>query len=68
MDDYLIELASSKSPEISNIEIGNLSFFAVNARYPDSEFIELDRTDCQKAIKIAERIREFVMAKLNIQH
>ena len=66
--EYLIELASSKSPEISDVEIGNLSFFAVNARYPDSEFIELGRDDCQKAVQIAENIRVFVMAKINLQH
>ena len=65
--EYLIELASAKSPEISDIEPGDLSFFAVNARYPDSEFVELDRTDCQKAIEIAENIRGFVLSKLDVQ-
>ena len=64
--EYLIELASAKSPEISDIEPGDLSFFAVNARYPDSEFIELDRTDCQKAIEIAENVRDLILAKLNM--
>lgn len=61
----LKDLCCSIDPDFCEIDLGNLSFYAVKIRYPE-EFYEPTLEEAQEAYKIALFIREFVRKKLGI--
>ena len=44
-------------------KISNLTFYAVEIRYPE-EYIELTIGEAEELYETAQKVREFVMAKL----
>ncbi len=49
--------------ELDTEEISNLTFYAVEIRYPE-EYIELTIGEAEELYETAQKVREFVMAKL----
>lgn len=61
--EYLQQLCKDADPDFSNIEIGNLSVYAVETRYPFG-FKQPLFSDASKAYDIAKLILSFVVSKL----
>jgi HEPN domain-containing protein len=62
--EFLLELCIKEDPEFKKIDVGNLSFFAVEARYPDEFYIpSLD--EAQEYVVIVRQVKEFVLGKLD---
>lgn len=64
--EYLLELCVKEDDEFKGIEVGNLSFYAVEVRYPD-EFYTPSIDEAKECLEIARKVREFVMEKLGIK-
>jgi len=64
--EYLLELCVKEDDEFKGIEVGNLSFYAVEVRYPD-EFYTPSIEEAKECLEIARKVREFVMKKLSIK-
>ncbi|MGD2087465.1 MAG: HEPN domain-containing protein [Candidatus Aminicenantes bacterium] len=45
--------------------MGNLSFFAVEVRYPDDFYIATEQ-EARECLEIARKVKEFIYKKLNI--
>ena len=52
--------------EFKDVDVGNLSFYAVEVRYPD-EFYTPNVNEAKECIKIATKVKEFVMRKLEVK-
>jgi len=63
--EYLLELWVKKDSEFKGIDVGDLSFYAVEVRYPD-EFYEPIIDEAKECLEIAKKIREFLMKKLEL--
>ena len=63
--EFLLELCVKEDKGFEEIDVGNLSFYSVEVRYPDEFYIPtLDEArDCTK---IATKVKEFVLRKLDI--
>lgn len=61
--EYLLTLCSKKDEEFKKIDVGNLSFYAVEIRYPDDFYIPTTK-ETEESIKIAKQVKEFVLRKL----
>lgn len=61
--EYLIKLCSEGDESFSQLEVGNLSFFAVEVRYPDDFYIPTEK-ETQESIKLAKNIKDFVLSRL----
>ena len=61
--EYLLELCVKKDGKFKGIDVGDLSFYAVEARYPD-EFYEPSIDEAKECLEIAKKVREFLMKKL----
>lgn len=61
--EYLIELCSQRDKEFRKIEAGNLSFYAVEIRYPDDFYIPAVK-EAQESIKIAKQVKKFVLQRI----
>ncbi len=64
--EYLVELCASNDLEFKAINLGNLSFYAVEIRYPD-EFYIPSFDEANKSFQIANDIKSFVFRKLGLQ-
>ncbi|MEM5820946.1 MAG: HEPN domain-containing protein [Candidatus Aenigmatarchaeota archaeon] len=65
---YIISLCKSidKSFEqLFELKAEKLTIFSTHARYPEYEF-EITREMAKEAIEIAEKVKDFVLKKLNI--
>ena len=62
--EYLLELCLKKDGEFKGIEVGNLSFYAVEVRYPD-EFYIPSIDEAKECLEIARKVREFATKKLS---
>ncbi|MBU1127767.1 HEPN domain-containing protein [Patescibacteria group bacterium] len=47
------------------IDVGNLSYFAVEIRYPD-QFYMPSKKEADESLEIAKKIKELVLRKLEI--
>ncbi|MGH7792379.1 MAG: HEPN domain-containing protein [Thermodesulfobacteriota bacterium] len=63
--EYLIELCFKNDPEFKSIVLGNLSFYAVEIRYPD-EFYTPSLNEAEESFQIAIDVKNFVLKKLGI--
>ena len=63
--EYLLELCVKKDSEFKGIDVGDLSFYAVEVRYPD-EFYEPSIDEAKECLEIAKKISEFLMKKLEL--
>jgi HEPN domain-containing protein len=61
--EYLVQLCSKEDEEFRRLEVGNLTFYAVEVRYPD-EFYTPSVEEARESIEIAKRVREFVIGKI----
>jgi len=61
--EYLVELWSNEDEEFSTLEVGNLTFYAVEVRYPD-EFYTPSVEEARESIEIAKRVQAFVVRKI----
>ena len=63
--EFLLELCVKEDKGFEEIDVGNLSFYSVEVRYPDEFYIPtLDEArDCTK---IATKVKEFVLRKVDI--
>jgi HEPN domain-containing protein len=64
--EFLLELCIKRDEEFKEIDVGNLSFYSVEVRYPDEFYIpSLD--EAKECIEIARGVKEFVLMKLGIE-
>lgn len=61
--EYLLELCIKIDNEFESMDVGNLSFYAVELRYPDN-FYTPSIEEAEESYNIASRVKEFVLAKL----
>ena len=62
---HLIRLCSKEDPEFSSVKAGRLTYYAVQARYPD-EFYIPTVDEAREALRLAEGIKDFVLMKLGV--
>ena len=60
---YLCIRDNKDFKELDSEEISNLTFYAVEIRYPE-EYIELTISEAEELYKIARKVRDFVRGKL----
>lgn len=63
--EFLLEICIEIDSDFSEIDVGNLSFFAVEVRYPDDFYIPTEQ-EARECLEIARKVKEFVYTKLNI--
>lgn len=61
--EYLIELCSKEDADFKTLDTGNLSFYAVEARYPDNFYIP-STEEAEGCMILAKKIMEAVLEKL----
>ncbi len=64
--EYLIKLCSKYSAEFAGLDVGDLTFYAVEVRYPD-EFYIPSIDEAKECFKIALSVKDFVFKRLNIK-
>jgi len=63
--EYLLELCAGKDKDIRKLETGNLSYYAVELRYPDDFYVPTF-AEAEEAIKLAEDVKKYVLKKLKV--
>ncbi len=61
--EFLLELCRKQDTIFKNINVGNLSFYAVEVRYPD-EFYIPSVEEAKESFKIASTVRDSIMKEL----
>ncbi len=61
--EFLLELCIKIDKEFENIDVGDLSFYAVDVRYPD-DFYQPSLEEAKKAFIIADNVRSFILEKI----
>ena len=62
--EFLITLCSKVDIDFSSLDMGNLSSYAVEIRYPEKK-ISLTLTEAKKCYELAEALKAFVTQKIN---
>lgn len=62
--EYLLEMCSKFDKEFHKIDAGNLSFYAVEVRYPDNFYIPTFK-EAVTSVKIARQVKKFILKKLH---
>ncbi|MCP5054230.1 MAG: HEPN domain-containing protein, partial [bacterium] len=61
----LLNLCANTDNDFSDLDVGNLTFYAVEVRYPDDFYIPtID--EAKECARIANEVMEFVYKKLNV--
>jgi len=63
--EYLLEICLEKDESFSQVEVGDLSFYAVEIRYPDDFYIPTEK-EARECLGIAKKVKEFIYNKLNL--
>ncbi len=63
---FLLDLCSQQDSEFKSLNVGNLTFYAVEVRYPD-EFYVPTINEARECFKIILEIKDFVFEKLGIR-
>jgi HEPN domain-containing protein len=63
--EFLLELCRKEDGEFDKIDVGNLSFYSVEVRYPN-EFHIPSVDEARTCIDIAGKVNEFILGKLGI--
>ena len=63
--EYLLELCAREDESFLDLDVGNLTDYAVRIRYPRRMHIP-SIEEAKKALRLAERIKDFVLEKLGI--
>lgn len=61
--EYLLELCSKCDQDFRKIDVGNLSFYAIEIRYPDDFYIPTVK-EAIESIQIAKQVKSFVLKKI----
>lgn len=61
--EFLLELCCKQDPDFKNLNVGNLSFYAVEVRYPD-EFYMPSVAEAKECFNIASKAKDFLLKKL----
>lgn len=64
--EFLLELCIKEDAEFEKINVGNLSFYAVEVRYPD-EFYLPTIDEAKECIEIPREVKQFVLKKIGIK-
>lgn len=64
--EFLLELCRKEDKEFDKLDVGNLSFYAVELRYPD-EFYIPSPEEAEECCVLAMKIKEFIFEKLDIK-
>ncbi|AMM40014.1 DNA-binding protein [Candidatus Desulfofervidus auxilii] len=64
--EFLLELCRKQDRDFEQIDTGNLTFYAVDVRYPD-EFYIPSFEEARECYEIAKKVKEFIERKLNIK-
>lgn len=63
--EFLLELCKKQDIDFGNLDVGNLSFYAVAVRYPD-EFYTPSVQEAKECFEIASAVRDFILRKLEL--
>lgn len=61
--EYLLKVCSKYDKEFAKVDVGNLSFYAVEIRYPDDFYIPTVK-EAKDSVKIAKQIRKLILRKI----
>jgi hypothetical protein len=61
----LLQICIEADNDFLQVDVGNLSFYAVEVRYPDDFYIPTEQ-EAKECLEIARKVKEFVFEKLNI--
>jgi len=64
--EFLLELCRKQDRDFEEIDVGNLTFYAVDVRYPD-EFYIPSFEQAKECHQIAKKVKGFIERKLNIK-
>lgn len=64
--EILVKLCSEEDISFKNLDVGNLTDFAVEIRYPDDFYIPTI-VEAKECFAIAKKVKEFVFGKLKIE-
>jgi HEPN domain-containing protein len=64
--EFLVELCASQDRDFRKLEVGNLTSYAVEVRYPD-EFYTPSLSEARESVRLARRVKQFVLKKLKIK-
>ncbi len=62
--EFLLELCSKEDNDFKKIDVGNLTYYAVEVRYPD-EFYQPTEDEAEECINIAREVKKFVLKKID---
>ena len=63
--DYLRQLCTEIDPDFENVDIGDLTSYAAEARYPSASYA-VSMSDARECFRIASNIKSFVLKKLKV--
>jgi len=63
--EYLLETCIEKDSDFSQVDVGDLSFYAVEARYPDDFYIPTEK-EARESLEKARKVKDFVFKKMTI--
>ncbi|MCP4452588.1 MAG: HEPN domain-containing protein [Planctomycetes bacterium] len=61
--EYLLKLCSQYDPALAQVNIGNLSYYAVEVRYPDDFYIPSSE-EARECIEIAKHVKALVLERI----
>lgn len=65
--EHLLDLCAKQDPDFAKLYAGNLTFYAVEVRYPD-EFYIPSVEEARDCFAIATKIKDFILKKLGIEN
>jgi len=63
---YLLKLCSDNDADFSKLEVGSMTFYAIDIRYPD-EFYVPSVDEAHECFKIVLQVKDAVFKKMNIE-
>jgi len=63
--EFLLGECRKEDSDFGTLEIGDLTFYAVELRYPDEFYAPADE-EAEESLTIARRVKQFVLAKLSL--
>ena len=64
--EYLVDLCAKEDPTFNSLTTGNLTFYAVESRYPEN-FSKPSRDNARNSIEIAKNVKKIVFSKLGVK-
>lgn len=64
--EFLLNLCSKEDKDFEKLDVGDLTFYAVEIRYPD-EFYTPTLDEAKKAFDIEKKVKDFIFKKLSVK-